>query len=64
MLVRYSAHLISSPVKDLVLGLNPGVILQHVLRGDLGLDLLDKRLGGVVRVTAGQSSRYISKLVP
>ena len=56
--------MISSPVKDLVLGLNPGVILQHVLRGDLGLELLDKLLVGVVRDTAGQIIRCIIKLVP
>ena len=49
MFVGYSAHLISSPVKDLVLGLDPGVLLEHVLGGDLGLELLDKLLVGVVR---------------
>ena len=40
--------MVSSSVKDLVLGLDPGVLHEHVLGGDLGLELLDKLLVGVI----------------
>ena len=54
LLVGDPAHLVSSPIKDLVLGLDPGVLLEHGLGGDLGLELLDKLLVSVVRDSRGQ----------
>ena len=37
-----------------MLGLDPGVLLEHGLGGDLGLELLDKLLVSVVRDPGGQ----------
>ena len=49
LLVRDPANLKSAPVKDLMLSLGPGVLLEHVLGGDLGFELPDKLLVSVVR---------------
>ena len=54
LLVGDPAHLVSSPIEDLVLSIDPGVLLEHGLGGDLGLELLDKLLVGVVRDPGGQ----------
>ena len=54
LLVGDPAHLVSSPIEDLVLSLDPGVLLEHGLGGDLGLELLDKLLVSVVRDSRGQ----------
>ena len=49
LLVRDPANLEGAPIEDLILSLSPGVLLEHVLGGDLGLELPDKLLVSVVR---------------